>query len=265
MLRDIMKKVLLSAFIGMLMLFSSSAGFCDDRPNRTGNWNFNETTGLINIPTARTIKYRTLKVSIRMAKLGKNPPLKNKSQSNEPGPSTGRFWDSDWWIDNDGDRRLLISPVKNVEINMMNVHSYSVAPILAGKWVALPERKNFPAIAVGVQNATGYDEDINVKDPEVMRVNSKAAPFVVASKSFLKNDAVDLTVGYGGGRFRNRVFYGGEVFMDKKHLFSAMGEYDGNVYSYGIKYRLPNGRWDFGFVIQDKNNPGFTFSYTMPW
>lgn len=248
-----------------ILLISSMPATAKDGEGRTGNWNFNETTGLVNMPTARTIPYRTMQVSIRMAKLGKNPPLKNRDQVKNPGPSTGKFWDSDWWIDNDGDRRLLISPVKNVEINVMNVHSYSIAPILAAKWVAVSETKKFPAIAIGVQNATGYKEDSNVISKEVRDANSKAAPFAVASKSFFENDILDLSVGFGGGRFRNRVFYGGELFLDRKHLFSAVGEYDGNVSAYGLKYRLPKGRWDFSFVIQDRKNPGVTFNYNMPW
>ena len=260
------KRLIKLAFTALaLTVMITAPVWASEGEGKTGNWNFNETTGLVNMPTARVQKYRTAKFSIRMAKLGKNPPLKNKSQSSNPGPSTGKFWDSDWWIDNDGDRRLLISPIRNVEINLMNVHSYSVSPILAAKWVAVTETKNRPAIAIGCHNIAGYDEDVNVEDPEVREANSKAAAFIVASKTFFKNECLDLSVGYGSGRFRERVFYGGELFLDRKHYFSAVGEYDGNVSAYGLKYRLPGDRWDFSFVIQDKNNPGFTFSYTIPW
>ena len=245
-----------------LFLLVPPVAYAED--NRTGNWNFNETTGLINMPTARVQKYRTMKFSIRMAKLGKNPPLKHKHQSADPGPHTGTIWDSDWWIDNDGDRRLLISPVKNVEINIMNVHSYSIAPVVGAKWVAVNETDRFPAIAIGCHNITGYDEDLNVPDPEVRHFNSKAAPFITASKTFF-NDHLDLSVGYGHGRFRKRVFYGGELFLDKNHYLSAVGEFDGNIPAYGLKYRLPGDRWDFSYVIQDSKNHGFTFGYTIPW
>jgi len=235
------------------------------KPDRTGNWNFNETTGLINIPSARIMKHKTAVIYIRMAKLGKRPPLKDKSQSSSPGPSTGKPWDSDWWIDNDGDRGLRISPIKNVELNFMNVHSYQLAPVVAGKVVVLEETKSLPAVTIGVQNVLSAKED-KAHSQEVQDANGKPAPFIAATKSIGSGDGfMDLTVGYGGGRFRNKIFYGGELFLDKKHYFSALGEYDGNVINYGVKYRLPGNRWDFGFFIEDKNQPGFTFSYTIPF
>ena len=233
------------------------------RENKTGNWNFNETTGLINMPTARTIQARTIKFYIRMAKMGKNAPLKNKNQSTDPGPSTGKPWDSDWWIDNNGDRGLLWSPFKNAEIGLMNIHSYTITPSVSAKWVVLNEKKGMPALAIGAHNINQVEEDSNVDNKEVEKVNGEVAPFVVASKSFFKDKNLDLSVGFGGGRFRNRVFYGGEYFLDKKKVWSALGEFDGNIYSYGIKYRPFKSRWEFGAFMQDVDSPGVSFNYKL--
>ncbi|MFP4498635.1 MAG: hypothetical protein ACLFQV_10525 [Vulcanimicrobiota bacterium] len=258
-----MKRIL---FILILVLISIAfiPGRVLAKEDKTGNFNFNETTGIVNMPTARTIEYKTLNFAIRMAKLGKNPPLKHKWQTPTPGPFSGTPFDSDWWIDNDGDRRLLISPIRNVEFSFMNYHSQRLTPTLGAKWVVLPEKKSFPAIAIGANNILGDPEDATYSQ-EVIDANSKIAPYIVASKRLGQNDMFDLSVGIGGGRFRRRVFYGGEVSLDKKHLLRAVGEYDGNVYSYGFKYTLPRGRWNFGLFLQDRDQPGFTFSYTMPW
>jgi hypothetical protein len=257
--------VLIIVLTALFCLLSYQA-FAEDK---TGNWNFNETTGLVNMPTARTLDYRSVKFSIGMAKLGEHPPLKHRWQAVNPGPFTGTPLDSDWWIDSDSDRRLLISPIRNVELGFMNYHSQELTPTCSAKWVAIPEKKNFPAIAIGIQNAFASKEDdgSSVYDPyppDIQKYNSMRAPFIVASKYFGKNDMLDLTIGYGGGRFRNHVIYGGELFMDKKHLFSAVGEYNGNTYCYGLKYRFPKGRWNLGLVMQN-TQPGFEFGYTMPW
>ena len=252
------------AIVGLALFFIIQA--CPPsafaRENKTGNWNFNETTGLINIPSARSIQARTIKFYIRMAKMGEKAPLKNSS-GEHPGPSTGKPWDSDWWIDNNGDRGLLWSPYNNLELGLMNIHSYTLEPSVSAKWVCLNEKKYFPAVAIGVQNATGVEEDTNVNNKEVEDANSKAAPFIVASKSFFPDKNLDLTVGYGAGRFRNRVFYGGELFADKKKIWSVVGEFDGNIYSYGIKVRPHKSRWDFGAFMQDLDSPGITINYKL--
>lgn len=257
-----MKKIIIFLLICIFFISYSSVTFAKE--DRTGNFNFSETTGLINMPTARTIKVKTGRIAIRMAKLGKYPPIKHKWQVPDPGPATGTPFDSDWWIWSDGDRQLLLCPFKNIEVSLMNIHSYQISPVISAKWVAFEEKKGFPSLAVGVNNIFKYKEDINYRW-EVQNANSKITPFLVASKRLGKDEILDLSVGFGGGKFRNRIFCGGELFFDKKHLLSAVGEYDGNIYSYGLKYRLPGDRWDFSFVIQDKNQPGFTFAYTIPW
>ncbi|MCD4784212.1 MAG: YjbH domain-containing protein [Candidatus Eremiobacteraeota bacterium] len=255
------KLIIVFLIISAMLILSPLFAFA--RENRTGNWNFNETTGLINIPTARTIEARTIKLSIRMARMGKNPPLKKKDQSPNPGSFTGTPLDSDWWIDNNGDRVFLISPFKNFELSLMNMHSYTITPSVGVKWVAINEKKNWPALAIGANNMTGVEEDSNVKSKEVRDANSKVAPFIVASKTFFENKDLDLTVGIGGGRFRKRVFYGGEFFIDKRKIFSAVGEYDGNISSYGIKIRPYKSRWDFGAFMQDVDSPGVTINYKI--
>lgn len=254
------KVLLISLALLFIMQVYSLAAFA--RENKTGNWNFNETTGVINIPSARSIQARTIKFYIRMAKMGQKAPLK-KGGGEHSGPSTGKPWDSDWWIDNNGDRGLLWAPWENIELGLMNIHSYTLEPSVSAKWVCLKEKKNFPAIAIGVQNATGVKEDTNVKNREVEAANSKAAPFITASKSFFPDENLDLTVGFGGGRFRNRVFYGGELFADKKKIWSLVGEFDGNIYSYGIKIRPYKSRWDFGAFMQDVDSPGININYKL--
>lgn len=232
---------------------------------KTGNWNFNETTGLVNMPTARTIEPCTVSLFIRIARLGKDAPLKKKSQTSDPGQHTGTIWDSDWWIDSNGDRGLLASPFKNIEFSLMNIHSYTLTPVVGAKWVFAEETDTMPALAAGAHNITSINENINVRNKEVRDANSKIAPFIVASKSFFEEDILDLSVGIGAGRFRNRVFYGGELFLDKNKVFSAVGEYDGNISSYGIKFCPYKSRWDFGIFMQDVDNPGFTVNYQIKY
>jgi hypothetical protein len=258
-----MKKIIAAIIFIMFFAFAPAVAASTDDDDRTGNWNFNETTGLINIPNARTIEYRKAEFSIRLAKIAKHAPYKKKEDAPGGGPATGSIFDSDWWFWNDGDRRVLFSPAPNFEINLMNIRSNKTTPIIGLKFVAIPETDHFPAIAAGIHNANMFEEDAGTS--ELRWINSKAAPFVVATKSFFKGGAVELTAGFGGGRFRRRVFYGGEVFMDARHRLSAMGEYDGNISSYGLKYRMPGSRWEFGAVLQDGRHPGATFSYKMPW
>jgi len=255
------QNIIIFIFIFAVILLSSTIAAA--RENRTGNRNFNETTGLINMPTARTIESRTIKLFIRMARMGKNSPLKKKSQSSNPGSSTGSPLDSDWWIDNNGDRGLLFSPLKKFEIGLMNLHSYNLTPTVSAKWAPIKETSCFPALAIGIHNINKVEEDSNVKNREVRDANGKVAPFIVASKAFFKDKNLDLSLGYGGGRFRNRIFYGGEVFLDKKRILSAVGEYDGNITSYGIKFRPYKSRWDFGAFMQDVDSPGITINYRI--
>lgn len=252
-------------FALMIVLFSLMCGISfADNVDRTGAFSFNETTGLINMPTARTADYKTMMISIRLAKVGMNPPIKHKWQdSGQAGIFTGTPLDSDWWMYCDGDRRLLASPIRNFEINLMNIRSQHLTPIIAAKVVALEESKYIPAFAIGIHNAFRADDDL--ARGELKTINSRPAPFAVVSKSFGSSKFLDLSAGYGGGRFRKRIFYGGEAFFDKKHYISAVGEYDGNIYSYGLKYRLPGGRWNFGAFMQDKTKLGLSFSYVIPW
>jgi hypothetical protein len=259
------KSIIRTTITAVLLFFAFVATIAFAKEDKTGNWNFNETTGLINMPTARTVDYRDIKLSIRLAKMGKKPPLKNRNDTNTPGSSTGSFLDSDWWIDNNGDRALLISPIRNMEFSFMNIHSYTLSPSIGAKWVCVKETDKFPAIAIGVQNATSAKEDSNVKSQEVIDANSKAAPFIVASKSLFEEKWLDLSVGYGDGRFRKRIFYGGEAFLDKRKTLSLVGEYDGNITSYGIKVKPFKSRWDFGAFMQDEDNVGLSINYTIKY
>jgi hypothetical protein len=251
----------LSLILALLLLSAkiSPAGEVD----KTGGFNYSETSGIINVPNARTIDYRTAVLSLRLTKMGKYPPIKHKWQDPKGGVLTGTPLDSDWWIYCDGDRRALISPFRNTEINLMHIRSQQVMPIIGVKYVPVQETDKFPAIAVGVHNIFGMKD--NLARGGIKEINKKPSPFISASKTFGSNDNLDLTVGYGGGRFRNRVFYGGELSLDKNHWLRAAGEYDGNVVSYGLKYRLPRTRWEFGAFLQDRDNLGVTFNYTMPW
>ncbi|MCE1248852.1 MAG: hypothetical protein LWY06_19615 [Firmicutes bacterium] len=260
-----MKSLTRTALLVLFLLIAGLTVNAHAREDKTGNFNFNETTGLINMPTARTVDYRDIKLSVRMAKMGKKAPLKNKNQTNTPGPNSGSIFDSDWWIDNNGDRELVISPIRNIELSFMNIHSYTVSPVIGGKWVCVKESEKFPAIAIGIQNATAVKEDSNVHSQEVIDANSKVAPFIVASKSFFKDKWLDLSAGYGDGRFRKRIFYGGQAYMDKKKIWSLVGEFDGNIYSYGMKIKPYKSRWDFGAFVQNVENVGVTINYTIKY
>lgn len=248
--------------ISLILFLFSFPGFASTKEDRTGNFNFNETTGLVNIPNARILKYHTAKLYIRLAKLGKYPPDRKDSGNGDAFYASP--FDSDFFIWNDGDRGLLISPFKNFELNLMHVHSRKLTPVVAAKILLLKEGKHNPAVAVGVHNIFSRKED-SCYSKEVRDANSEPAPFVVATKSFGKRNELDLTVGYGGGRFRNHFFAGAEYFFDRNRNFSGIFEHDGNIYNYGIKYRAFKKRWEFGFFMQDLQEPGVTFNYTIPW
>jgi hypothetical protein len=255
--------VLTSFFLIILFCLMSSGVSLAGADGKTGGFNYSETSGIINVPNARAIDYRTAVLSVRLSSVGKHPPIKHQWQDPGGGVFTGTPFDSDWWIYCDGDRRALISPVRNLEVNLMHIRSQQKVPVFAAKFVAFQETDTLPAVAVGIHNMFGW-EDCLAKG-EVKRINSKPAPFIAASKRFGSNDNLDLTVGYGGGRFRNRFFYGGELSLDRNHWLRAVGEYDGNIVSYGLKYRLPRTRWEFGAFLKDKDDLGVTFNYTMPW
>ncbi len=256
------RKVFVLFVILAFVILSGLYAFASKKPDKTGNFNFNETTGLCNIPTARLQAYKTVKIYIRMAKLGKYPP--DRKNGNKGDFTYASPLDSDFYIWNDGDRGARFSPFKRWEFNLMHAHSRKIVPVVAAKYLVFPETKYYPAVAVGAHNIFGYKEDAKYSK-EVRDANSKIAPFICATKSFGDNKELEITIGYGGGRFRNHPFGGAELFFDKNHRFSGIFEYDGNIYNYGIKYRMPGGRWDFGFFMQDWQEPGITFNYTIPW
>jgi hypothetical protein len=254
-----------SAFLALIaiLLFLSTGISIAGADGKTGGFNYSETSGIINVPNARTIDFRTAVLSLRLSSVGRHRPIKHKWQDPSGGIFTGTPFDSDWWIYCDGDRRALISPIRNLEVNLMHIRSQQVLPVVGIKYAAIQETERYPAVAVGIHNIFGMED--NLARGKIYDINKKPTPFVTASKRFGENDNFDLTVGYGGGRFRNRFFYGGELSLDRNHWLRAVGEYDGNIVSYGLKYRLPRTRWEFGAFLKDRDDLGITFNYTMPW
>lgn len=262
-----MRVIPFAIFLYFLALLTLSPAKADQSGlDQAGSWNFCETTGLISIPTAKVEEGHHMTLYIRMAKLGQAPPKKGRSGDPNEGFAGGTPFDSDWWIDNDGDRGLIWGVFKNFELGAMNIHSYTLGPTIGIKYLLREDRGGFPAVAVGAHNIFRYHEDSEyfAANPE-LTINSETAPFIVATKSLGDPSVVDLTAGFGSGRFRKRLFYGGELHLGK--TFSAIGEYDGRFTSFGIKARFSP--WQIFVCFQDNmrkenwRNYGCGISYTF--
>jgi len=94
----------------------------------------------------------------------------------------------------------------------------------------LKERANFPALAVGVQDLT---------DKEHATVGRSL--YLTTTKSVhLLNHPAYLTLGYGSGRFEDKLFYGASLPIGS--YLNAMYEWDGYQPNYGLIIR-PGGRY----------------------
>ncbi len=92
------------------------------------------------------------------------------------------------------------------------------------------ERAYFPALAVGVQDLTDKEHE-----------STGRSLYLTTTKSVhLLNHPVYLTLGYGSGRFLDKLFYGVSVPIGS--YLNAMYEWDGFQQNYGLIVR-PEGRY----------------------
>lgn len=209
-----------------------------------GDFNFNETTGLINIPVARVQPAGSIQVSLGASHLG--------SGSKPFGIDIDEIFGG-----NDGTARFIGGLPGNVELSAMAFHGGVFANnhwVFGAKWLAVPDAPDHPAFAIGVQSLNSGPSSSN---PHPASFDDPSA-FGVLSHSFKFNDdglGLDLHAGIGTGRLRNG-FAGGEFHFTPN--FSLMGETDGTLESAGFRFTI-NNRFNFMTVAQFQNDVRFGF------
>ncbi len=229
----------------LLCCLTSASCFAD---GAVGDYNYNETTGLINIPVARVQPAGGIQVSIGASHLGSG------------GKPTGIDFD-EIFGGNDGTIKFIGGLPGNVEVSAMALHGGVFANnrwVFGAKWLAVPDGEDHPGFAIGVQSLNSGPVN-GVSPPPGFGTPSA---FGVVSHGFKLNDdglGLDLHAGIGTGRLR-RGFAGGELHFTPN--FSIMGETDGTIESAGFRFTV-NNRFDFMTVaqFQDPVRFGFLFNY----
>ncbi len=213
-----------------------------------GDFNFNETTGLINIPVARVVPAGSVQLSLGAHDL-----------DNGQGP-TGIDAD-DALLGNDGNARLIAGLPGRVEISVMALHGGFFKNnhyVFGAKWLAIPDGPDHPGFAIGVQSLNNTPQ---VNNPHPAHFDTPSA-FGVVSHSFPLNDsgmALDLHAGIGTGRLRDG-FAGGEFHLIPE--LSLVGETDGTIESVGFRV-TPGKRFQLlaSAQLQDPIRYGVMISY----
>ncbi len=214
-----------------------------------GDFNFNETTGLINIPVARVVPAGGVQLSVNSMIL--------------PGAPTPVGIDFDEPFNNDGSIKVVGGLPGRVEISAMALHGgffRNNRHVFGVKWLAVEDAPNHPGFAVGVQSLNSAPQDSN---PHPARFDDPSF-FGVVSHSFPINEsgmALDLHAGMGTGRL-NRGFAGGEFHFTPN--FSIMGETDGTIESAGFRFTVsPRFQFMTTAQFQEKVRFGFQLSYNF--
>lgn len=225
-----------------LLTLGASPALAQNVPGN-GDYNWNETTGLVNIPVARTVPAGSAFLSLGLADIGRYP-----ASGTRVGTFGGTLLDSDSFFSSDGSLHAVGSPLPGWELSVMTLHAGNVKPVFGTK-VLLNREGDWPAFAIGAHNLFSYDDNpSNPSNPEPDSFR-RISPFVVASKQVgLGSPVMDLHAGIGSGRFQGRVFYGGELRFDNG--LGLLGEFDGTVTSYGVRYTGLDD-WRFTAAIQD--------------
>lgn len=209
-------------------------------PNAASQFNWNQTTGLVNIPIARSLPRGAFYGAFDFKAKHFQDLFGSEFLAGGGDKGNGSF-------------HLMFSPIKNVEIGIMGLHDVNrdgnvntlsrflrVPPAqsfsTAIKWVVAEETQDMPSIAVGVENLTYPYPKSNGRDEAIPYKGIREKGFyAVASKSFPVGDQLlSLHLGAGAGRFNNRPFGGLEYTFDNG--FAFLGEYDGNQATYGMRY-----------------------------
>lgn len=214
-----------------------------------GNFNFNETTGLINIPIARVAKAGTFKFMVQPTAI------------NRVGVFGGV---DDSAFANDGTQKTIIGLGKGMELSLSMLTGVQKLDsfVLGFKWNAIEATEDTPGFSVGIQSIGAGVRPFNPHPPHF----NGASVFGVASHSFKLNDddmAIDLHAGIGTNRLRNG-FAGMEFHFND--TWSLIAEHDGTIQSAGIRI-TPNDRVEIMPVLQFHSNnqvhAGFSLGYTF--
>ena len=229
---------------GTLVLFSSlSAPLLAQpiNPNAQPQFNWNQTTGLINIPIARSLPRGTFFGAFDFKSQAFKDLFSSEFLASPGDHGNGSF-------------HLMFSPIKNVEIAVMGLHDVNrggnvntlgrllrIPPAqdfsTAIKWVVAEETQDMPSIAVGVENLTyPYPVSADGKQEAITNIHFREKGFyAVGSKSFPVGDQLlSVHLGVGTGRFQNHPFGGLEYTFENG--LALIGEYDGWQGSYGLRY-----------------------------
>lgn len=205
-------------------------------PSSPTDFTWNQTTGLINIPVARTLPAGTFFSAF---------DFKSKAVKNLFGSE---------FLAGDGDQgngsfHFMFVPHRRIEIATMGLHDVNrggnvnsldrllkIPPAssfsTAIKVLVADETDDFPAIAVGVENLT-YPK--GPADPEPNQRFREPGYYAVASKAIpVGNQLLNVHAGFGTGRFQNRPFGGLEYAFHNG--LGLITEYDGYHLSGGLRY-----------------------------
>ena len=232
-------KPLRTAFAAIsLTLTATAQNVNPDAPNQ---FNWNQTTGLVNIPIARALRRGAMYGAFDFKSRNFKTLFGSEFLADPDDKGNGSF-------------HFLFSPIKNVELAVMALHDANRGGNVntlnrlltfppgrdfstALKWVVNEESANFPAIAVGVENLTYPRPGASLgKEDDVPDARVKQRGFyAVASKAFeLGEQMLNVNLGVGTGRFRNRPFGGIEYGF--QNGLALLAEYDGFQGTYGVRY-----------------------------
>jgi hypothetical protein len=224
---------------------------------KVGDFNFNETTGLINIPVARVQPTGSIQASVQAQDIGRGKP------ESLAGTSLQNVNLDDAFVRNDGSFRVIWGAAKNIEVSGMLLHGGLHRSIYGFKWLAVPGGDRKIAFAVGAQSigmknennlsTGGAREPLNFTKPGVFGVASYTTPLNDTGMS------LDLHAGIGTQRLKNP--FGGVEFHFSPQI-SVIGEHDGTINSVGMRL-TPDRRWDvlFAAQLQKQTRFGLALSY----
>lgn len=252
--------------VSLFFLQTSMAWSQVVNPGADSQFNWNATTGLINIPIARTLRpgafFGAFDFKSRnVQSLFGSEFLASGTDGNSGDLGNGSF-------------HFMFSPLRNFEVGVLGLHDVnrggnvnSLGRLLkippakdfstALKLVVMEEDENLPSIAVGVENLTHPRNG----DSEPNARFFQQGFYAVASKSFPidENQIVSVHLGAGTGRFQNRPFGGIEYALDNG--LALLAEYDGFRSAFGVRYTgLRNLR---ATVAVQGGRPTFQIGYTF--
>ena len=233
----------------MLVAAALLAGPAAYAEGDVGDFNFNETTGLINIPSARVAPTGSFQISPQMASI--------KRVSNGTKNNGFQGWDhaidDDSLFGSDSSFRGICGVARNLEISAMALQGNIRNIVYGAKWLAVEDAVDHPAFAIGVQSIGAFSRG-NYPGPNTHPPNFDQACFfgVLGHYWSLGDDGlgVEFHGGWGTGRL-NKGFVGSEFHFNNQ--VSLIAEYDGTIESVGLRV-TPHPRWEIMPVVQFNSN-----------